>query len=425
MSKTIKMALISSFGGRWDHRLLTGGLRYADTHSGLVIGVFSPIKDMTSVTTEVESWGAQGIYGILNSKDLQTLDGSLSHKIPIVNCCSTDLFQNSKTQTDNFNIFLEKARTHLRDLRVRSFGMFLHAENGIRDECFIGKFRDKTQPTKPRATTLVLPVADNFINDPDADVRPVPEALVTWLRDLPKPAAIICPHPGSSRYLAKCCSALSLMVPKDIAIVAPDETDSWLAGEPALTSILPSVETFGTEAVRLLVGILQKTEKPPQPICLEQVDVAPRKTTGRRPVFDIAAALDYIDICLEQVETVVRESSDRRHPVCDIAAALEYIDANATNGITVGQVIKETQRVSVPTFHSHFREATGKSPAQAIRDRQLQEARRLLTDTDLPLHTISDLSGFSCRNVMTRIFNTVEFMSPRKYRLRHQRINGN
>ena len=186
-----------------------------------------------------------------------------------------------------------------------------------------------------------------------------------------------------------------MMVPRDIAIVASDDADLCLSCEPTLTSILPSMEVLGIEMIRLLVGILQKPEK--------------QSRTVR----------------LAEIEMVVRESTGQRRPACDVAAALEYIQVNATRGINVAQIIKETQRVSKPTFHTYFREATGRSPAQAIRDRQLQEVRRLLTDTNLPMETISDLCGFSGRAVMTRLFNSVEFMSPRKYRQRHNRMNGN
>ena len=151
------------------------------------------------------------------------------------------------------------------------------------------------------------------------------------------------------------------------------------------------MEELGSEAVRMLVGILQGKE--PQPRIV------------RIGLFD----------------TIVRESTGSRHHSCDIAAALQYIRTNATRGISVEQVIKETQRVSVPTFHKHFLEATGKSAAQAIRERQVQEVCRLLTETDLPVGTISDLSGFSFPNAMNRTFRADEFMNPREYRKRHKK----
>jgi DNA-binding LacI/PurR family transcriptional regulator len=288
ISKALKIALISSFGGRWDHRLLAGGLYYADAHGGLIISIFPFNKKTTPVITELEQWGAQGIFGILKKNDLQTLEGSLSHKIPIVNCGSTARSQSATTPAGDFSVYLENAIARLRDSRLRSCGMFLHAENGTAEECTSGI---SSEPTKAQASTFVLPVPDALITDPHADVRPVPETLAAWLRELPKPVGIICPLLGSSVYLARCCAALGLEVPKDVAIVASDEADTYLACEPAFASILPSVETMGTEAVRQLVRGLRETERPRQTTYPRQVKTNTRNShNSRRPVFDIAAA---------------------------------------------------------------------------------------------------------------------------------------
>jgi LacI family transcriptional regulator len=289
-------------------------------------------------------------------------------------------------------VYLEKAIAHLLSLRINSIGLFLHSESiDGADKDFIDKFTGKIQSAKVPTKSLSQAVSDAIVTNPEADVCPVPEPLATWLQGLPKPAGIICPSEGGGSYLARCCSALGLKVPEEISIVAADEADISLSCDPPLTSIVPSMEELGSEAVRMLVGILQGKETQPRRV--------------RLGLF----------------ETIVRESTGRRHHRYDIAAALQYIRTNATRGISVEQVIKETQCVSEQTFHKHFLEATGKSAAQAIRERQVQEVCRLLTETDLPVGMISDLSGFSCPNAMNRTFRADEFMTPREYRKRHKK----
>jgi DNA-binding LacI/PurR family transcriptional regulator len=291
MSKAIKLALISSYGGRWNHRLLAGGLRFAETNASLDIQIFPVLKDMTPVVTELEHWSVQGIYGILNSKDFHNLESSLSHRIPVINCGSFAHFQSATTPTGDLNVYLEKAMAQLPDSRLRSCGVFLHAEDGTAEKRISGIFKEKMQPTKAQASTFVLPVPDALITKPHSDIRPVPEALAAWLQDLPKPAGIICPILGSSDYLARCCAALGLAVPKDVAIVASDEADTYLACEPALASVLPTVETIGSEAVRTLVRILQETSRPPQTIYPSRLKTITRNSTNRRrPASAIAAA---------------------------------------------------------------------------------------------------------------------------------------
>jgi LacI family transcriptional regulator len=391
MNKPLKLALVSTHWSRHEHRFLAGALHYADAQPGVLIRVFAPCHDLVATAREVEHWGAVGVFGIIESPDLTKFVAAQSRPIPIVNGGQTNEFPNVTTVAGDFKVFVKTSISHLRQLGLRSFGMFCFEEAGSVPDSFINKFIEETRPANPKGATLVLPVAKEIVTNPDANVRPVPKALTTWLRDLPKPAGIICQHFRSGNYLVRCCNALGIQVPKEVAIVASDDPDFCLACEPTLTSVMPSMEIMGTKAISLLVGILRGTEKPPR------------------------------KVLVENIEFIVRESTGRRRPeICDIAAALAFIQANATRDISVEQVIRETQRVSGPTFHSHFREATGKSPAQAIRDRQLEEVRRLLTNTELPVGMISDLCGFSCSNVMTRTFRAAEFMSPNTFRKRHK-----
>jgi LacI family transcriptional regulator len=115
----------------------------------------------------------------------------------------------------------------------------------------------------------------------------------------------------------------------------------------------------------------------------------------------------------------VRGSTGLRKPeICDIAGALKFIDENACRGITAEQLIKETQSVSKPTFHRRFQEMVGKSPAEAIRDRKLDEVRRLLVSTELPVTMISDLAGFSSALFLSKVFRKVEGVTMSDYRKR-------
>jgi LacI family transcriptional regulator len=192
--------------------------------------------------------------------------------------------------------------------------------------------------------------------------------------------------------MIRCCQALGLRVPEDVAVIGCDDTDLSLAVSPTLTSMLPALETMGFEAMRLLMELIAGKRTPGSIVRLSSVDLHVRESTGLR-----------------------------RPEICDIAGALDCINENACRGITVGQVIKQTQRVSKVTFHRRFQQVVGKSPAEAIRKRKLDEVRRLLTTTDLPLGMVSDLSGFSSANVLARVFRIAEGTTPRDFR-KHRKI---
>ena len=81
----------------------------------------------------------------------------------------------------------------------------------------------------------------------------------------------------------------------------------------------------------------------------------------------------------------------------DIETALGYISRHACDTLTAARVVTETQRVSLATFSRYFRDVTGLTLNAAIRQRQLEEFRRLLLRTELSAQYIAEHCGF--RNV--------------------------
>ena len=368
---------------------MAGALRYADTHARLNIRGFAPADDLKAIAAEVEEWGAEGIIGVLEHEDQATFLEALKTPIPMVNNALAKENPGVVTLVADFQAFVEAAVGHFRQLGLRSQAMLILEEGPQVREHLIGTFLRIINPPSTTRASFVCPVDREKLWKPHASVKPVPTNLAEWLRSLPKPVGILTPELGGGGYLIRCCQAIGLRVPEDVAVIGGDDTDLSLAVEPTLTSVLPALETLGFEAVHLLMDLI----------------------AGQRPPNSI--------VRLRCMDLHVRESTGLRRPeICDIAGALQCISENACRGITVEQVIKQTQLVSKVTFHRRFQEAVGKSPAEAIRDRKLDEVRRLLTSTDLPLAMVSDLCGFSSAKVLARVFRGVEETTPRDYRKR-------
>lgn len=366
---------------------MAGALRFVDTHARIVIRGYAPVKDLASTARDVEAWGAEGVLGEFDLADQAAFLGALKHPLPIVNHALAKEHPRVLTVVAEFNGFLETAIGHFRQLGIRSLAMLVLEEGPQVREHLLGQFLKAAHlPTSSRATLMFHADRAKLWN-PHSEVRPVPAPLAAWLSALPRPSGILCPTLGGGGYLIRCCQALGLRVPEDIAVIGGDDTDLSLAGEPTLTSVVPALENLGFEAMRLLRDLI----------------------AGERPPGSI--------VRLRCMDLHVRESTGLRRPeICDIAGALQCIGENACRGITVGQVIKQTQRVSKVTFHRRFQAAVGKSPAEAIRDRKLEEVRRLLTSTDLPLTMVSDLCGFSSSKVLARVFRVAEGVTLRDYR---------
>ena len=99
-----------------------------------------------------------------------------------------------------------------------------------------------------------------------------------------------------------------------------------------------------------------------------------------------------------------------------IAVAVDYINQNACCGIRADHVAKEMGYVSERDFNRNYKAATGRTPGEAILERQLQEARRLLSETEFSIAFIAGSCGFPSQRGFSRAFRASEGRSPIGFR---------
>jgi transcriptional regulator GlxA family with amidase domain len=78
--------------------------------------------------------------------------------------------------------------------------------------------------------------------------------------------------------------------------------------------------------------------------------------------------------------------------------------------------------MSVRTFTRRFREETGLSPAQWLLRQRVEEARRLLETTDLPIDRVAGRAGFGTATSMRQRLHTAVGVSPTAYRRTFGRV---
>jgi LacI family transcriptional regulator len=340
------------------------------------------------LAASLEDWGAEGIYAPLADERLKPLLAAAKHPIPIVNNSVSAKYSGVVHVIGEAQEFAGTGVEHLRHLGIKNFGMLLTEAPPGPSGPLISSFKKLTEPF---GSVLLLPVAEDQLLGSKSSPQPVPAALATWLRELPKPCGVLCPCDASGKFLVECCAKLGLQVPREIAVIGCDDADLCLSCTPTVTSIMPNMELMGSESVRILLSILDGVPPPTPTIRIKGVNLVARESAGHHP-----------------------------RMLCDVAGALEYIEANATKGLTVTELMHVTQRSSHPTFYEAFQKATGKTPAEAIRDRQLEEVRRLLATTELPVAAVSGITGFSSSTVMGRLFLQVEGMTPMEYRKKNK-----
>jgi transcriptional regulator GlxA family with amidase domain len=84
-------------------------------------------------------------------------------------------------------------------------------------------------------------------------------------------------------------------------------------------------------------------------------------------------------------------------------------------------VLADHMAMSPRSFSRHYHEATGLTPARAVEQLRVEEARRLLLESDLPIKRIAQRCGFGSEETMRRNFARLLHTSPLEYRSRFGR----
>jgi transcriptional regulator GlxA family with amidase domain len=74
--------------------------------------------------------------------------------------------------------------------------------------------------------------------------------------------------------------------------------------------------------------------------------------------------------------------------------------------------------MSERSFSRHYVEATGITPARAVERLRVEAARRLLSDTRLPVKRIAVRCGFGSEETLRRSFVRLLAATPQDYRVR-------
>lgn len=393
MPRIRRVAFVSPLSTAYVHRLVRGALSYADNRSHAIMRDFRIPRDFQASTGNGDvvgklcSWNPDGILGFLENEELERLLRILPRRAPAVVMSAVQLQPGVAVVAASFSAPIKTAIQHFRQLGLRSLVLLSLEREELMEAPMSETFIQLAQPANPKQATFTEAVAPALLDDTDTPVTPVPARLAKWLRSLPKPSGIFCPQTGGGGYIIRVCTALGLRVPQDVAVIGSDDADLSLASNPALTSVIPVGEAIGFEAMRVLDDMMHGQPAPTERIRLEAMDLHVRQSTGLL-----------------------------RAQVCDIAAALDHIHQHACNGLSVARLLAATQQVSSKTFHTHFKSATGMTPGEAILSRQLEEARRLLAETGLPITLVAEKSGFGSSSDFARRFRMKEGKSPTEFR---------
>jgi LacI family transcriptional regulator len=212
-------------------------------------------------------------------------------------------------------------------------------------------------------------------------------AIGEWLRKLPKPVGVMAANDNRGRQVLEACRAYDLAVPDEIAVIGVDNDELLCRlSAPPLSSVEQGARGLGYAAAALLDEMM-----------------AGRRSRQRRFVIDPKGV-------------VTRHSTDVLaigEP--KVAQAMAFIREHAARGIKVPDVVAAVA-ISRSGLESRFASVLGYTIRTAIRRTQLERARHLVQETEMPLKQVAAESGFKSIQHMTTVFVKAFGRTPATFR---------
>lgn len=217
------------------------------------------------------------------------------------------------------------------------------------------------------------------------------QKLIEWLKQLPKPAAILASCDIFACHLINMAKEAGLNIPDEIAILGVNN-DNALCNicDPPLSSIAFNFKKAGYDAAKLLDKIISGKEA----MRGQCIEIQPTHVESRGST-DVYAIDD-----------------------SDIVQAMKYIRQNAHTPLQVDAIASHVY-MSKRALQMKFHKAAGKSIHEEIVQAHLELAKTLLIETNLPVDEIAARSGFHYPSNMRRAFIKITGMLPQKFRQQH------
>lgn len=331
----------------------------------------------------IERWQGDGIISRTSSYEAAGI--IVEKKVPVVELLGDGFGLVSEVPSDE-RIAAQMAVDHFLDCQLTHFAFFSYGNawwSNLRHKFFVqildGMGIDPhVFPGFQDGLPRIYPQWDTSYD----------ELLPRWLVDLPKPIGIWAVNDFAATRVLDACHETGIHVPEEIALLGTTN-DTLLCNllTPPLSSIDTNSYQAGYTAARLLdLKMSGSSEIPETPILIPPGGVVHRQSTDMTAVSDT-----------------------------DIAEALQYIRNHACSGLTVREVARHTE-LSLSTLERRFHKILKRSPEKEIMRIRIRRAKNLLAESDLPLKTVSEITGFATVEYFIQVFRRETGQTPKQYR---------
>lgn len=213
-------------------------------------------------------------------------------------------------------------------------------------------------------------------------------SLAEWIATLPPRIGVLAVNDARARHVMEACELAGRRVPEDVAVLGADN-DEMLCEltTPPLSSIEHDTREIGRRAAALLDDLMSG-HRHRGSVLVPPVGVVERRST----------------------ETLAIEDAE-------VAAAVAFLRANVAQPLRVEDVARASG-LSLTTLKARFKAVVGRPVHAELQRLRLEEARRLLATTALPVKQVAALAGFTDVSHFTTAFRTHTGLPPARYRNR-------
>ncbi|HSU69636.1 MAG TPA: DNA-binding transcriptional regulator [Tepidisphaeraceae bacterium] len=374
-----RVALLIETSNAYARGLLDGVTAYLREHRPWSI-YLSEHGRGDSVPHWLQGWRGDGILARIENKAIA--DAVAERNLPSVDLSAARLLPGIPWAETDDALIARNAFQHLRDRGFRHVGFCgLKEYNWSVWRC--EHFRKLAAEANCECSVYMVSPRSGRAADWSKDQAD----LARWLKGLQKPVGVFACFDILGRQVLDACRAARLRVPDDVAVIGVDN-DPVLCelSDPPLSSVSPDTRRTGYTAASLLDKLMLGESVPPEAHLIPPMGVVARRSTDALAIED-----------------------------AEVSAAVRYIREHACDGIGIDQVL-EVVPLSRRALESRFRKLLGRTPHEEIVRVQIERARELLTQTDLPLKAIANRLSIPHAEYLNVLFKRVVGEPPGTYR---------
>ena len=348
------------------------------------ITVLEAPKSPAEVRSQIKAWNPAGCIVDMNESSRYFTSASLC-STPTAFLDFDDRQSHGKTFRVNHNpdAIGTLAANHLSSLGVKNFAFVGYTHEWSWSEARMRSFRQHLGKNADSFTSFDFPAGTVV----PAGTR---KRFMKWLSNLPLPCGMLLADDGLGGVVYPACAKINIKIPDDIAILGVDDNERFCVNlNPPLSSILLDFRQAGWMVAELLHRAIHNPALNPFVMTYNPLGIAPRKSTALK--------------------------ISKSNPIAEKAQKL--ISELAISGANADAIARHFS-CSRRLLEIRFREATGISLLDAIRNTRIEQVCRLLRDRNQAIGTIASQCGYASESALKTYFKKRFGMTMSQWRKR-------